>query len=325
MASPIHEGTLSASMITSKEVDIVSERITMNIDSEFRSCDYIIDYIIESDTSGVFLPLAFTALDYKNQFEIYFNNVPIQLINCDTCYSLDLSLKELIEEANDSFFVDWNDDDLKYFIVPLTKGIHNVRVQYSANVWTDLSDWSREYSFRYSLSPAETWKSFGTLQLDVNCDRQIKCNLGLPSTYKGDKHRWNFSEFPGKILVISHQIEPHWLAKILIIISPEGLWLIFSILILVIHSCWIRKVNKIRRPIYALEIVGISFILVIVGYVFYLFTYPTIDLIIGEEASRYHGYYFLMILILPVILLFHWAVIHGLNIKWRNGNSLLKV
>jgi hypothetical protein len=90
-------------------------------------------------------------------------------------------------DKNDAFI--YKAHDLKYFDTDISKGVHKVSVEYVDNVWSDNSDWIKKYSFRYSLTPAKFWKSFGNLNITVEQDGTIKelsTNIGRPieKTYK---------------------------------------------------------------------------------------------------------------------------------------------
>lgn len=55
MASPIREGSYAASAFSSKDVDILSESILIQIDADFKTARYIIEYTIRSDSANKFL------------------------------------------------------------------------------------------------------------------------------------------------------------------------------------------------------------------------------------------------------------------------------
>ena len=61
MASPIWEGTLGSSAFSSRDIDILNEKIDLKVDSGFRSAFFRIEYVIRTDRSGTQIPLLFHA------------------------------------------------------------------------------------------------------------------------------------------------------------------------------------------------------------------------------------------------------------------------
>jgi hypothetical protein len=217
MASPIWEGTMTSSAFSSKDINILSELIHIKIDKDYKTAKFIIEYTIQSNVTGRQIPLLFYAQDYKDSFFVWVDNQKVTIQGIPEKYthfenspfSGFSSFKDdnNRKNENDEVTIYWYKNygfvyrlnDLKYFETDITKGVHKVRVEYTANVWTDISGWIKEYSFRYSLTPAKYWKSFGNLNITVEQEgtvRQLSTNIGEPieKTYKAKKKKklsWN--------------------------------------------------------------------------------------------------------------------------------------
>jgi hypothetical protein len=61
MASPIWEGTLGSSAFSSRDIDILKEKIDLKVDSDFRTAFFRIEYVIRTDRSGTQIPLPLQA------------------------------------------------------------------------------------------------------------------------------------------------------------------------------------------------------------------------------------------------------------------------
>lgn len=68
MASPFIEGTKAASAISSRHVDILHESIFIQIDENFHTAKYKVEYMIKSDVVGKQIPLLFVPLTIKTTF-----------------------------------------------------------------------------------------------------------------------------------------------------------------------------------------------------------------------------------------------------------------
>jgi len=200
MSSPIQEGTLSSSAFSSKDINILSEKINIKIDKQFKTVKFIIEYTIQSDIIGRQIPLLFYAQDYKDSFFVWVDNQRVAIQNIPYKYThfhnspfsgfSGVKHGNVNNNESDEVSIHWNKNssyvykinDLKYFETDILKGTHKVRVEYTANVWTDISGWIKKYSFRYSLTPAKFWKSFGTLTINIQQEgevRELSTNLVL--------------------------------------------------------------------------------------------------------------------------------------------------
>lgn len=331
MASPVREGSLISSAFSSSDVDINKEKLTVNISKDFKSADYIAEYFINAATDGMQIPLLFHAAGLKGDFRIFVDNREVKILDVpeEIVYSADSSFDKFSQSfSQDSLYknekrvtVKWNEkternyrlSELKYFKIDLSKGSHTIRAEYNANVWTDRSDWVKEYSFHYSLSPAKYWKSFGSLEVVVNSEdknKLITTNLGEPSEGKSNSSaKWNFNSIPDDVFIITYNPEISQVAKFFIYITPFEMSAAFFLILMIIHIVLI-KIFRYKRPSskFSLTVFTGSIIIPLFVLLFYVFSYGITDSIIGQEASGYHGYTFLVLIFYPVFFVIYFLI-----------------
>ena len=256
MASPIWEGTHVSSAFSSEDVDILSEKIHIKIDEDFKTASYTVEYFVSCETAGNQIPLLFLAKDYKGSFKVWVDNLEVKILKIPATYShigaspFNKFSNSFVQSSNKNetesvsifwhpnFGSNYNFNDFKYFETALTKGEHKIRVEYIADVWTNISDWVKVYSFRYSLSPAKYWKSFGSLEITLqNCFQKfLTTNLGEKSNGKIDGvATWKFTNLPADFFEITYIPEISNLSKKLIKIGPERLAILFGAFLFIIH------------------------------------------------------------------------------------------
>lgn len=338
MASPLREGTLTGSAFSSLDIDILKENINLIVNEDFQTGKFFIDYHIRSDSDGIQIPLLFIAKDYKSDFKVWVDGRETKLLDIPSDYtSWTKPLSDNIDKFSDSFnksdnergsetvTIYWNKssgivydlNDLKYFETDLSKGEHLIRVEYTADAWVDRSGWVKEYSFRYSLSPAKNWRSFTNLEISINSslvNSQVTSSLGDPAIGKiSSIAEWNFSKLPADFFTVNYTPKIKGYAKSLIDIGPENLTLIFGILVTFILIFFIYNFRK-RNPskkISWIVITGSIFIPFLI-ILFYMFSFDIIDNAIGPESGNYHGYTFLAFffypLAVPIYSLMMWLI-----------------
>ncbi|MFM2386636.1 MAG: hypothetical protein RL660_1393 [Bacteroidota bacterium] len=323
MSSPIWEGTMTGSAFTSKNIDILSEFILIKIGKDYKTAKFTVEYTIQSPLTGRQIPLLFCAKDYKDSFFVWVDNNRVTIQEIPKKYShYDNSTFSGFSGLTDEVTIYWSKNpgftyklhDLKYFETDIAKGVHTVRVEYVANVWTDISDWIKKYSFRYSLTPAKFWKSFGNLTVALEQEgtiRQLSTNIGEPieKTFQA-KNSWKFTKLPDEYIEFSYAPKADNLTKALIAIQPFGLSIIAGVLLFVLHlflSFRYRRqfVNKKYSPVVIIGSLLIPFLILLS----YIYSYDFIDNVIGEEAGRYHGYISLAILFYPLLLALYWTIV----------------
>ncbi len=347
MASPIRPGTFSSSALSSCDIEVLQEKIFLKIDKGFKMANYRIEYLIKTETEGKQIPLLFHANGYKGGFNVWVDNHEIKLFNIPNEYKT-ITHSPFVKFSNyfkqppgkgdpETIVVYWEKylgniytlSDLKYFEVDLAKGEHKIRLEYLANVWADISGWVKEYSFRYSLSPARNWKSFGTLEITLDASEsktKLTTNLGQPN--KGNTNStavWYFSGLPSDFIEIIYIPEISAFAKTMISIRPWGLTLLFTLIIVLHHFINIKKYRKNNpEKKYSWIVIAGSLSIPLIVLLCYIFSYSLIDSAIGNEAGSYNSCTFLVLFLYPLLFPLYWILmwLADKRIKKRITNGL---
>jgi len=335
MASPLQEGSWTATPFISKYVEIVKETILIKPDKKFDTAWFEIEYHIDVKKAGVQIPFLFYASEFRENFTLLMDGKEIQLSPQPRSYkklegtelrdfsslfeteiwngTSDLRVGEPESQA---FYISMR--DLKFFKVNLTKGNHIIRVVYRADKWFDQSDWIKEYSFRYALFPAKYWNSFGSLEVTLDAsqfDGKLTTNLGEPNSGNlQSKCVWTFTSVPTDVFQLTYKPPMNPKAKRLLAISPIGLTLIMSLLLILLHIFAIiaaRRLSPQRR--YSWTVIIGSIIVPFLALFSYQYAFDIIDAAIGEHASQYHGYTFFTLLLYPIALPIYWSMMWFLD------------
>lgn len=326
MSSPVWEGTRTSSAISSKDINILSEKIVIKIAPDFKTAKFVVEYHIQSEQAGRKIPLLFFAQDYKDNFSVRLDDKSVQILEVPAKHtansefsSFSNSLKK--GDPEDEISIYWQKNvgqiyrlsELKYFETDITKGTHTIKVEYTAKVWTDISGWIKEFSFRYSLTPAKYWKSFGSLEVIVEQEGKVKSlqtNLGSSIENRPQaSNTWKFNKLPAEFIEISMIPKPARFVQLLISINPFGFAFIALALLAIIHLILIISYRRknIDKKVSLVVILG-SFLVPILALLVYIFSFDLIDNAIGENAGKHHGYVFLSFFLYPVILLLYWLL-----------------
>ncbi len=333
MGSPISEGTLSGSAFSSRDIDILQDKIYLKIDKGFRTAFYRVEYVIRTDTSGKQIPLLFYAKDYQDGISVWIDNQPVKLLDIPDEYKAmaDSPFKKFSNafeqpfdnDRSETVVIYWEErsglvcdlNDLLFFEIDLAKGEHRIRVEYTAEVWTDMSGWVKEYSFRYSLSPARSWRSFGSLELvvdasDFHSPSVFRTNLGPTSGGLQDGLSvWRFSTLPANFFEILYSPEVGILAGTMIAVGPTGLTLIFGLLVAFLHLVVIKKYRESKPSAkYSWVVIVGSIALPLLMLTGYMFSFDVIDGFIGVDAGSYHGYTFVVLGLYPLLVPVYWII-----------------
>ena len=330
MANPVREGTLGGRPFVSEYVDVIHEDLFIKIDENFEYASFNVKYHINSSKDGFQIPFLFYASEYLDSFsvkidgnEVGINDVPYDFKIPENTKFQDFSYffespshnnysSVLLEDSpNGGFYVSLH--DMIYFETDIPKGKHVVEVNYRATKWTDTWNWVNEYSFRYALSPAKYWKSFGTLKIKVDAtdfDKELNSNLGV--TKNGDLKSiaiWEFDKMPTEILQINFIPKITKTAQMLINITPSGLACITGAVLAILHLflvIWYRKKNQLNR--FSLAVIIGSILIPLIFLISWMNYYDVIDSYIGEHAGGTHGYTFFVIVLYPVIMPIYWLI-----------------
>jgi len=343
MASPYIQGSNNVAPITSRNIDITRELLVITPAKDFETAAFSIDYYIHTDTAGLQIPFLFVAAGYNDSMAITIDDIPVQSQNLLLSHKLDQGkltfhgFDKLLDTINgqQNVKVTWGDGsatyyslaELEYFEADITKGTHVIHVEYNAKIDIDRSSWIRSYKCSYHLSPAKYWKSFGGLDVVLdkrNCTKNLSTNLGKPADDAGNVTKWHFSSLPADVLQINYNPTLPGFAAMLIAISPLGLALIASIILMVLQVWLMQKYryNKFNyRLVYYLGTIAIP----IFFYVCYFNAYDLIDAVIGDDAAKFHGYVFLLaityVLVAPVYAGIMYLISNGIKPKTAAKNT----
>lgn len=325
---PIKRGTLCGSPFTSQYVDVVNERLFIKINEDFSRAEYVVEYQIHSVKEGFQIPLLFYVSELNEPIEAFVDNKKIETIVSADRYDtlnkvrfLDFTYffksegtnrPVLIEESNTGgFYVEW--DDMIYFETDLSRGDHVIRIHYAANRWTDGSEWVNMYSFRYALSPAKYWKSFGTLDVVVDASEfshLISTNLHQPGNGRVDSiATWHYTKLPTEIIQVYYTPTPGPLVQQAVQLGPSGFTKGLALILIAFHvilTYFYRKKNPHRKHNLILNIgsVIVPFLIVFSWVLFY----ALLKFLLGDDASSTRGYYNFLFLYYPIIVPAYWTI-----------------
>jgi len=330
MANPVWEGTLGSRPFVSEFVDVVHEDLYIKIDENFEQAFINVKYHIRSAKDGFQIPFLFYASEYVDGFtvtldgqEVEIKDIPYDFAIPDSSSFQDFSAfygKSSYEETETLAFPSSNElgfyvniHDMLYFETSIPKGEHVIEVNYKARRWVDNWDWVKAYSYRYALSPAKYWKSFGTLNITVDAsdfEEVLITNLGQPVSgdIKGIAN-WKFDALPIDIFQINYDPKISGIAQSLIEIGPEILALLLGVALALGHWWWVVRYRRrhVAKRFSFVVLLG-SVLVPIACVICYLYCFDFIDYLIGDHASRRHGYTFLIVAILPFVIPVYWLV-----------------
>lgn len=348
MSSPIIDGSYQQEAYSSQNIDIEREVINIRLREKGGLADFNIKYYIKSDSSGIQIPQLFVAKNLHDGFKVSIDGIELPLKEIpDNLRYIDFNYKDSLLSARfpefsrdvnidiSAFKVEWNSSyyrgvyisELAYFEVDISKGKHLVEVDYVAEATIDLSGWAKEYTLEYSLYPAAYWKSFGSLEINLDASKRnanVDMSLGAPELGNPDSVAvWKFNKLPAGGFTVTINPKVNALAEFLIgydrLPPTMLLTLIFSIFIIIIHTYFIRRERLNKNDIkLALWLKIGAFVNSFLITNFWIFSYSIIDGIIGDEASKYHGYIIFEILLYPFFLVVYMLIIISVDfiIKW---------
>lgn len=330
MANPLIEGTLGGRPFVSEYVDVIHEDLFIKIDKDFEYASFNVKYHINSSKNGFQIPFLFYASEYSDSFSVKVDGIEVDIndIPYDFKVSENTKFKDFsyfFESPSDNdYSSDLSEDspsggfnitlhNMIYFETDIPKGKHVIEVNYRAIKWTDTWEWVNDYSFRYALSPAKYWKSFGTLNIKVdatNLGEELTSNLGPPKDGELKSiAEWEFDKLPTEILQINFTPKISKTAQTLINITPRGLAYITGGILAILHLLiviWYRKKNQLKR--FSLAVIVGSILIPLIFLISWMNYYNVIDFFIGEHAGGSHGYTFFVMLLYPVIMPIYWLI-----------------
>lgn len=325
MASPVNIGTLGTNPFLNKFVTIIHENLYIKINEGFKYADFDVEYIIHSEKEGINIPLLFYASDYYTDFKVSIDGNPIELkkyniqheelTNFEYLYNTDnANTPEVHAVFNNGQSETIRLNDFLYFETNISKGKHSINVSYKASAFQYEHRRLTEKSFRYALSPANYWKSFGTLDITIdtsNCNEKITTNLGSP--VEGELNsisKYHFSELPVDMIQIDLDTRLGSFSKLLLKIGYFNLALFFMLPLVYFHYKLMKKFRKHNTASKLSETAILGGVLLPFLFLFVLiFSSFFIDYFLGEHASGREGYgAFFLFLFLPKFILVYLSI-----------------
>lgn len=314
MASAELHGSKGAAPLVSRQLDVVSETLHIRgfgkLDSAAVHARYRIS--VPPGLRGP-LPLLFVAMDIHDAMRVLYDGRPIAL-DASTAVDVSSYLDPGAGREDEVVVNFWGSNggwvyrrkDLQAFTLDITPGDHTVDVYYTASPWIDRGDWIRETSIRYSLSPARHWNRFGPLEVIVEvpeADGLFRSSLKTPTEGRlPGRAVWRFTEIPADVIHVAFTPKVGPLARTLMGLSPFGLALGVGAVLLLLHVRWMHRFRVNGNRGRSIPLV-IGALLAPLGFLIaFLFSYELIDMAIGPDAGRFHGYTFMYLLLYPVIM-----------------------
>lgn len=338
MGEPVFHGTLGARPFTSQFVEITKEDLFIKMNRSFETAQIKAIYYITSEKDGLKIPLLFYASDYQEDFLVKVDGKVVEIKKIPYEYRIaretkfkdfdyffkipshsDKSEVVIDESENSGFYVSLS--DMKYFETDISKGEHVIEVSYTSKKWTDGWDWVNEYSFRYALSPAKYWKSFGehNISIDANdFNSKIQSNLGNPLSGNLQKNaKWTFNEIPVDVVQISYSPETSILSSLMLFIRPLGASFLFGLLILWLHYKLIKSFRR-KHPIKKYNFIVIigNIIAPIIILLFWVLFADWLRLSLGIHAGMGidpYSTFFVPVIFFPILLLVYWIIMKKLT------------
>jgi len=332
MAAPWINGTGNTDAYISRDIDILKEYLKVTL-LDFDRAEFDVQYVIKVNNHMLQVPFIFdTSISFNKfgrgnddhmDFRVLLDSREIEISEVVSMYNDSISERWMREFRNN---FDGNLKDLysfKYFELDLDEGEHIIQVKYIANAGIDLRGELREYYFVYNLKPARYWKSFGGLDLTIDAfaiKGETSVDIGNDDIVDGIYNRY-FNELPQDEFIIT--CVPH--------VSPTVKWFmkygmdivfILTFCLVILHFIIMYRYRKRNFRIWISPVVICGVLLLpLIFCVFVVFTPYFIDDIIGEHASRRHGYMFLWFVLYPVFLIVYMIPVLILDYVFRKKFS----
>lgn len=325
MANPIQKGTLAATPFVAQHAEILNAQIVAQLDSICRQARFTVRYVIWVEEAKPQVPFLFYAADYLEDFQLTLDGEPQTISPLPASFGQDpgphfsevfpaddwdQSLRTYLSFGEGQRYT-VAASDYQFFEADLSAGRHTLTVSYLANQWTDRRDWVQAFSFRYALAPARQWRHLRKLTLTWipgPCLQEWKTNLGPPQQISDQQQSWSYTfaegeDLPWDYWLIKYQPPISAFAKFLIWLGPTGLAGIAFVVLGLIHNRRLyRRSQNPTSPAQHGLVVG-ALLIPLLALVTYWKSFVWIDRAIGEAASGYHGYPFLVVVYLPLIAL----------------------
>jgi hypothetical protein len=330
MASPVLEGSYSGSPFVSRYVDILHENLRIQLDAEFSAATFAITYHIRAARSGQQIPFLFYASEYIDSFAVAIDGRALEVENFsnivelpprqsfrafERIFGIDSSAIDTLAMASEITYGDMVAQlrDMMYFETDINAGDHYITIHYRASPWKDMQTAIAKKRFRYVLSPAKFWRSFGriTIVLDASAFSQpIRTNLGNPA--KGNINtiaEWTFNDLPTDVVEINFIPEVSPLARFLVWVGPGKIAAVTALLLIALHVWFIQRFRrKYPENNYSKVVIFGGIILPLIALAAWVEYHFLIDWVIGEHASGMHPYVTFIYAFYPFVMPVYWLL-----------------
>lgn len=201
--------------------------------------------------------------------------------------------------------------DFIYFETDLSKGKHTIKVSYNASPWIYKHSRLKETGYKYALSPAKFWKSFGTLNVKIDASKlssNMESNLGNPTNGNLETvANYQFKEMPVAVINLNYVPKISAFAKFLLKMEYFKLALILMLPLVFLHFRAIKKYRKCNTKKWVSIIAILGGLLIPFMFIFALiFASFFMDYFLGNNASGRAGYgAFFSFYFLPKFILYY--------------------
>jgi len=306
MANYYVDGTKSSTLYGSTNCKVLKENLSVTFNNSYAK--YKVTYEIQSKTNQQ-LNLIFIGLGLTNPIKVLVNNesVLIRHYDSENPSNIAFSLSESI---------DVNEEDLMYFDASVSKGKNIIVVEYEGELEHDGLGFLTTYKFEYSLYPSKFWESFGTIDFQIALDENFeisKSNIGQPKM-ENNIAKWQINEINVDTIQLEISNKVSLFSKILLFFQPLGIAIIAFFIMFIINLKLIILNDAYKNFKYKILISTV--VVPILFYCIYFGAYTLIDFSLGQENSK-HGYVFLFVFTLPLLMIIYGSVLHLLNKKYK--------
>ncbi len=319
MASPIIDGTNLEEVYTSRNIDILNEKINIRF-LRASEAEFTVVYTVKTEEKGLQVPFIFDTYNertyQKKNFKVSVDGMQLDINDLPDNYSdnevirwLD-SIGVIAENIPDKSYF-WR--RFYYFEADFSEGVHSIEVIYTAIATKTTRNPVLHFSYRYNLAPARYWRSFGELVIEIDdsaLSGQININLPAEAMVDSVPNKiWKFAGLPQDIIIIDFDPQLSTIGVYFNWLGTEGVSIILWGLLIIAHLFLLVRYRKkhINKRFSPYVIAG-SIVVPIVCCFGFLLSCIIVDEAIGEYASRRHEYSFFIFFLYPVVMPFYLLV-----------------
>ncbi len=260
--------------------------IRVKVDEDLYRARFEIDYRIRSDSAAVYVPFLFDAVHTAEDLEVTVNGRPVPLLSVPQDHrsgpaALKTHYPDNIFGTALQRFEDTDNRDpfsgLHYIKTRLDKGEHIVRLTYTSYPYVVLNRWLKKVEYRFDLSNAKFWHSFGAMEVEVDlegCDCYAQLNIGDVNVIRdGNIYHWSFNSLPDDQLVIRPVPKVTYLTHSLLSMRPETIGFIVAVVLMGLHLFYLigkRMPQGMTLTAWDWVVLGGIVVFILFNYYFFL-------------------------------------------------------